>query len=76
MARHFLVSPETKENTTDSDWELISFHAIPKGIKNMPMGPVTMMRNQLEKPGGTKGEYSSLEWAESVDFWQQYAVKD
>ena len=67
---------ETKENTTDYKWELISFHAIPSGIKNMPMGPVTMMRNQLQLPGGTKGKYTSKEWAESVEFWQKYAIKD
>ena len=40
----------------------------------MPMGPVTMMRNQLELSGGTKGHYESKEWAKSVDFWQQYVV--
>ena len=34
--------------------ELIAFHAIPEGIDKMPMGPITMMRNQLELPGGTK----------------------
>jgi len=32
-----------------------------------------MMRNQLDIKGGTKAEYSSAEWAESVQFWQQYA---
>ena len=42
----------------------------------MPMGPVTMMRNQLELPGGTKGIYTSKEWAESVYFWQKYALKE
>jgi hypothetical protein len=40
----------------------------------MPMGPVTMMRNQLELPGGTKANYSTDEWAHSVEFWQQYAA--
>jgi hypothetical protein len=70
------VLKETKENTTDATWELISFHAIPKGIEKMPMGPVTMMRNQLQLPGGTKGIYESEEWAESVYFWQNYAIKE
>ena len=42
----------------------------------MPMGPVTMMRNQLQLVGGTKGIYTSEEWAESVYFWQQYAMKE
>jgi Protein of unknown function (DUF3228). len=37
------------------------------------MGPVTMMRNQLDLNGGTKAIYSSNEWAESVKFWQKYA---
>ena len=42
----------------------------------MPMGPVTMMRNQLELSGGTKAHYSSEQWAESINFWQKYAVLD
>ena len=71
---HNAVLQETDEHTQGSEWELISFHAIPEGIDNMPMGPVTMMRNQLELPGGTKGSYSSNQWAQSVEFWQQYAI--
>jgi hypothetical protein len=66
------VLAETNENETDKEWELISFHAIPKEIKSLPMGPITMMRNQLQLRGGTKGNYSSKEWAESVKFWQNY----
>jgi hypothetical protein len=65
---------ENNEHSTNIDWELISIHAIPEGIKKMPMGPITMMRNQLELPGGTKANYSSEEWAESVRFWQGYAA--
>ena len=68
------VLSETEDNCTDKDWELIAFHAIPKFINKMPMGPVTMMRNQLELSGGTKAHYSSGEWAQSVNFWQKYAV--
>ena len=64
---------ENNENSTEADWELISFHAIPKGLDSMPMGPVTMMRNQLELKGGTKAYYKSTEWANSVRFWQKYA---
>ena len=40
------------------------------------MGPITMMRNQLELIGGTKAKYSSDEWAESVHFWQKFAPID
>ena len=70
------VLRETNEQSTDADWELISFHAIPKSIKSLPMGPVTMMRNQLQLKGGTKGFYKSEEWANAVYFWQNYAIKE
>ena len=73
---HYDVLAETNEQTTDAYWELISFHAIPEGIEDMPMGPVTMMRNQLQLTGGTKANYKSRQWAESVKFWQEYAVLD
>ena len=67
------VLKETDENSTDDDWELVAFHAIPEGIENLPMKPATMMRNQLELKGGTKARYSSEQWAESVRFWQNHA---
>ena len=69
---HQDILKETNENETNKKWELISFHAIPIGLNELPMGPVTMMRNQLELKGGTKGKYSSDEWAKSVNFWQKY----
>ena len=69
------VLKETQENETNKEWELISFHAIPHKFNNLPMGPVTMMRNQLQLKGGTKGEYSSKNWAESTNFWQKYCFK-
>ena len=68
------VLKETNENSTNKDWELIAFFGVPKGMKKLPMGPITMMRNQLELPGGTKANYTSKEWAESVQFWQHYAI--
>ena len=75
LYRHDVLS-ETNEQTTDADWELIAFHAIPASLANIPMGPVTMMRNQLQLIGGTKGYFESEKWAESVKFWQGYAVLD
>ena len=73
---HHDVLKETNEESTDADFELISFHAIPDGIEKMPMGPITMMRNQLQLTGGTKAFYESEQWAQSVKFWQEYAVFD
>ena len=75
LYRHDVLA-ETNEETSDTDWELISFHAIPEGIHDMPMGPVTMMRNQLQLTGGTKAHYESVDWAKSVKFWQDYAILD
>jgi len=71
--RHDVLA-ENNEQSTDAEWELISIHALPEGIAHLPMGPVTMMRNQLRLPGGTAARYSSEEWAEAVRFWQQYAA--
>ena len=73
---HHDILFENDENTTDAEWELISINALPKGITSMPMGPITMMRNQLELIGGTKAKYSSDEWANSVQFWQKFAPID
>ena len=75
LYRHDVLS-ETNEASTDADWELISFHALPEGIDDMPMGPVTMMRNQLQLTGGTKAFYESEKWVAAVKFWQEYAVLD
>ena len=73
LYRHDVLA-ENNENTTDAEWELISIQAVPEGVDQLPMGPITMMRNQLELPGGTKADYSSKQWAEAVRFWQKYAA--
>jgi len=75
LYRHNVLA-ENDEQSTDAEWELISIHAIPEGVDKLPMGAVTMMRNQLELIGGTKAHYSSEEWAEAVRFWQKYAALD
>jgi len=71
--RHDVLA-ENQEFSTNSKWELISIHAVPKGVGALPMGPVTMMRNQLKLPGGTEAAYSAEDWAESVRFWQEYVA--
>ena len=71
--RHDVLA-ENQEYSTNADWELISIHAVPKGVETLPMGPTTMMRNQLKLPGGTEAVYSTEEWAESVRFWQEYVA--
>ena len=74
--RHDVLN-ENNENSTDAEWEMISIHAIPIGVKELPMGPVTMMRNQLQLNGGTKAHYNSETCSKSVQFWQKIApLKD
>tara|TARA_B100000029_G_C17468531_1_gene921116 strand:+ start:554 stop:1180 length:627 start_codon:yes stop_codon:yes gene_type:complete len=73
LYRHDVLT-ENDEQSTEADWELISMNAIPEGVDKLPMGPVTMMRNQLKLPGGTEAFYTSEEWAESVQFWQEFAA--
>lgn len=73
---HHHVLVENKENSSDAEWELVSINAIPAGLDKLPMGPVTMMRNQLNLKGGTKALYRSQDWAESIRFWQRYAAID
>ena len=73
LYRHDVLA-ENNENTTNAEWELISINAIPEGVDKMPIGPITMMRNQLNLDGGTQASYTSEEWADSVQFWQKYAA--
>ena len=73
---HHDVLAENNEHSTDAEWELISIHALPEGIEKLPMGPITMMRNQLELKGGTAASYSTEEWAQAVNFWQKFAALD
>ena len=40
-------------------------------------GTINIMQNKMEPAGGiTKVYYESEKWAETVKFWQEYAVLD
>lgn len=68
------VLAENNENSTDADYEIVSINASPFPDREVPMDPVTMMRNFLHKAGGTKGEFSAQQFAESIEFWSQHAL--
>ena len=59
------------ERSTDKEWEIVAVIASP--VKHEPMTPLTMARNELEKVGGTKGSYTSAQYAESIYYWSQRA---
>lgn len=67
------VLNEGNERSTDADFEIVSINASPNELE-VPMDPVTMMRNYLVRPGGTKGDFSAQEFAESILFWSQHAL--
>lgn len=64
---HWLLGNEAE---TDAEFEAIAILASPTETRT-PTDPVTMARNYLERPGGTKAEYSSEEWATSILYWSQ-----
>lgn len=52
--------------SSDAEWEVVTLLCAEHETE--PMTPLTMARNQLEKPGGTKPEtpYDSDTWAQAV----------
>ena len=64
------VLAENNEQSTDCEWEIISINA--SIFEKTPMRAMTMARNMLNKEGGTKAEYTGLEFAESLWFWKDY----
>jgi hypothetical protein len=61
------------KRTTDCEWEIVSINASPTDGKE-PMNPMTMARNFLELPGGTKTEYTAQQFAEAIAFWNCHTM--
>jgi hypothetical protein len=68
--REMLRSDGEKDFT--ADWGVVSLNA--SSIKDEPMNPLTMARNMLEKPGGSKATYTAEQFAEAVYYWSQKAT--
>lgn len=49
------------------DWEIVTIICSP--VDNEFMSPMTMARNFLELPGGTKSIYTAKEFAEAAVYW-------
>jgi len=63
------------EATTDADFEIISINARVTAAEE-PMDPMTMARNFLVLEGGTKGDFSAQQFAESIVYWSNRAALD
>jgi hypothetical protein len=67
------------ENDEGSDstaaWEIVSINGR-QTEEEEPMHPLTMARNFLELPGGTKGEYTPEQFAKAIVFWAEHVLVD
>ena len=70
---HKDVLAENNERSTNADWEIVCIKARVTE-KEEPMDPYTMARNFLHMKGGTKGDFSAQEFAESIVYWNNHAM--
>lgn len=70
---HKDVLAEDDDHSTDSEWELIAIKAR-MTPKEEPMDPYTMARNFLHLKGGTKGDFTAQQFAESIVYWNSHTM--
>jgi hypothetical protein len=69
------VLVEGNEATTDCDFEIVSINAR-ESVEEEPMDPMTMARNFLVLEGGTRGDFTAQQFAESIVYWSTRALVD
>ena len=67
------VLEENNERETDAEWEIVCIKAR-LTEEEEPMDPYTMARNFLHLKGGTKGDFTAQQFAESIVYWNQHAM--
>lgn len=60
--------------SSHADYEIVSINARTT-VHPEPMHPVTMMRNFLDLPGGTKTMYTAQQFAEAILYWSTHALR-
>lgn len=72
LYRHDVLD-ENNERETDAEWEIVAIKArVSK--EEEPMDPYTMARNFLHLKGGTKGDFSAQQFAESIVYWNNHCM--
>lgn len=72
LYRHDVLD-ENSERETNAEWEIVAIKArVEKEIE--PMDPYTMARNYMQLAGGTKGDFSSDDFAKSIIYWNNHAM--
>lgn len=67
------VLAEDDDRSTDADWEIIAIKAR-VSPEEEPMDPYTMARNFLHLKGGTKGDFTAQQFAESIVYWNNHTM--
>lgn len=67
------ILDENLERETNADWEIVAIKAR-VSQEEEPMDPYTMARNFLHLKGGTKGDFSAEQFAQSILYWNNHAM--
>lgn len=72
LYRHDVLE-ENNERETDAEWEIVAIKARTSDEEE-PMDPYTMARNFLHLKGGTKGDFTAQQFAESIVYWNNHCM--
>lgn len=72
LYRHDVLA-ENNERETDAEWEIVAIKAR-SSEEEEPMDPYTMARNFLHLKGGTKGDFTAQQFAESIVYWNSHCM--
>jgi hypothetical protein len=72
LYRHDVLA-ENNERETEAEWEIVAIKARVTEEEE-PMDPYTMARNFLHLKGGTKGDFTSQQFAESILYWNNHCM--
>lgn len=64
---------EDNDRSADVEWEIIAIKAR-ASTEEEPMDPYTMARNFLHLKGGTKGDFTAQQFAESIVYWNGHCM--
>lgn len=67
------VLNENNERETDADWEIVAIKAR-VDQEEEPMHYYTMARNFLHLTGGTHGDFTANDFAQSIIYWNSHAM--
>jgi hypothetical protein len=70
---HKNVLSEDGDRSTDAEWEIICIKARVTEEEE-PMDPYTMARNFLHLKGGTKGDFTAEQFAQSIVYWNSHCM--